>query len=176
MTPGISALAFLPIGIGALLACGIFFYYDNIILRAQKSNQPWSRTVENRRLPLACFGAPIFGLSLFWLAWTAKDEIHPIVPILAGLPFGIGFLVIFMSLTNYLTDLYASQAASVMAAATCTRSILGAALPFAAAKMYKTLGVHWAGSLLGFLALALGLVPWVFLKWGHNIRQRSPQE
>jgi hypothetical protein len=81
-----------------------------------------------------------------------------------------------MSLTNYLTDLYASQAASVMAAATCTRSIFGAALPFAAARMYKTLGVHWAGSLLGFLALALGMVPWAFLKLGDRIRKWSRQD
>ena len=92
---------------------------------------------------------------------------------LAGLPFGIGFLLIFMALTNYLTDLYADQAASAMAALTCTRSICGAGLPFATQKMYATLGVHWAGSLLGFLALLVGVVPWVFWKWGARIRGKG---
>ncbi|KAE9380802.1 MFS general substrate transporter [Stipitochalara longipes BDJ] len=175
LSPGISALALLPIGIGALLACAIFFYYDSIVRQAQASNKPWSQTNENR-LPLACLGGPILGLSLFWLAWTANTHIHPIVPMLAGLPFGIGFLLIFMALTNYLTDLYADQAASAMAALTCTRSIFGAGLPFATDKMYDTLGVHWAGSLLGFLALALGIVPWVFWKWGGRIRGRRAGE
>jgi hypothetical protein len=106
-------------------------------------------------------------------AWTANPHIHPIVPMLAGLPFGIGFLLIFMALTNYLTDLYADQAASAMAALTCTRSICGAGLPFATQKMYATLDVHWAGSLLGFLALLVGMVPWVFWKWGARIRGKG---
>jgi hypothetical protein len=106
-------------------------------------------------------------------AWTANPQIHPIVPMLAGLPFGIGFLLIFMALTNYLTDLYADLAASAMAALTCTRSIFGAGLPFATQNMYATLGVHWAGSLLGFLALLMGMVPWVFWRWGARIRGRE---
>jgi len=58
-----------------------------------------------------------------------------------------------------------------MAVLTCTRSIFGAALPFAAQKMYGMLGVHWAGGLLGFLALVLGMVPWVFWRWGGRIRK-----
>ncbi|KAE8443295.1 hypothetical protein EG329_002011 [Mollisiaceae sp. DMI_Dod_QoI] len=174
LSPGLSALALLPIGIGALLACAMFFYYDSVVHQAQSANKSWSQTSE-KRLPLACLGGPILGTSLFWLAWTANAQIHPIVPMLAGLPFGIGFLLIFMALTNYLTDLYSDQAASTMAALTCTRSIFGAGLPFATQKMYGTLGVHWAGILLGFLALGLGLVPWVFLRWGARIR-RSGQE
>jgi hypothetical protein len=36
--------------------------------------------------------------------------------------------------------------------------------------------VHWAGSLLEFLALALGMVPWAFLKLGDRIRKRSRQD
>jgi hypothetical protein len=92
---------------------------------------------------------------------------------LAGLPFGIGFLLIFMALTNYLTDLYKTQAASAMAAATCTRSIFGAALPFAAQRMYEKLGVHWASSLLGFLALLLSTVPFLFFAYGANLRSMS---
>jgi hypothetical protein len=81
------------------------------------------------------------------------------VPTLAGLSFSIGFLLIFMALTNYVTDLYADRAASVMAALACTRCVFGAGLPFAAQRMYGRLGVLWVGSLLGFLALALGVVP-----------------
>jgi len=132
MAPGVYALAYLPIGIGPILACGIFFWYDTVLLRAQMEDRDWAQSHEGRRLPLACLGGPIFAFSLFWLGWTANHKIHWIVPMLAGLPFGIGFLLIFMSLTNYVTDLYKDQAASVMAAATCTRSIFGAGLPFAA--------------------------------------------
>lgn len=79
-------------------------------------------------------------VALFWLGWTARASIHWIVPMLAGLPFGIGFLFIFMALLNYLADAYGIYTASAMAAASCTRSIFGAILPLAAKPMYTTLG------------------------------------
>ncbi len=39
--------------------------------------------------------------------------------------------------------------------------------------MFKALGVNWAGSLLGFVALALVPIPIVFYKYGAKIRARS---
>ena len=67
----------LSVGMGALLACAIFFYYDNIVRRAQESNKPWSQTPETR-LPLACLGGPILGSSLFWLVRLLLGPGHPI--------------------------------------------------------------------------------------------------
>lgn len=97
--------------------------------------------------------------------WTSFMSIHWVVPLLAGLPFGIGLLLIFMALLNYLTDHYATIAASVLATATCTRSIFGAGLPFLTQPMYNRLGVHWASSLLGFLTVTLSVLPFVYLRW-----------
>ena len=45
----------------------------------------------------------MFAGSLFWLGWGAGKDIHWIVPTLSGLPFGLGMLLSFMSLVNYLT-------------------------------------------------------------------------
>lgn len=42
--------------------------------------------------------------------------------------------------------------------------------------VYKALGIPWATSLLGFIALALTPVPWVLFKWGPQIRARSHYE
>ena len=92
---------------------------------------------------------------------------------LAGLPFGVGFVLIFMALLNYLTDAYEIYAASAMAAASCSRSIFGAVLPLAAKPMYEKLGVAWASSLLGFLSLGMSIVPFVFIKYGDRIRANS---
>jgi len=69
--------------------------------------------------------------------------------------------------------MYKEQAASAMAAATCTRSIFGAALPFAAQKMYGSLGVHWATSLLGFIALLLSTIQFCFYAYGAKLRTRG---
>lgn len=120
------------VAIGALSSFSMFIFYDSVLRRAKKNNRPWSHKEEYRRLPLACFGGPLYVISLFWLGWTAKASIHWIVPMLAGLPFGIGFLLIFMAHINYLADAYDIFAASALAAASCTRSVAGALLPLVA--------------------------------------------
>ena len=173
MNAGVAGLAFLPILIGAGFALGIFVYYDGILQRAKAKNTPWASIEEYRRLPLACFGGPLYVISLFWLGWSAKANIHWIVPMLAGLPFGIGFVLIFMALLNYLADAYEIYAASAMAAASFSRSIFGTTLPLAAKPMYSALGIAWATSLLGFLSMALTVIPFAFIKYGYRIRANS---
>ena len=117
---------------------------------------------------------------------------------LAGIPFGVGFLLIFMvtffslqskallsgdehsshtgipqALLNYLTDAYQIFAASAMAAASCCRSVFGALLPLAGKPMYDKLGIAWASSLLGFLSLGMSIIPFAFIKYGDRIRANS---
>ena len=173
MNTGVAGLAFLPIILGAVLAMGIFLRYDNILQRAKRSNAHWASIEEYRRLPLACLGGPLYVISLFWLGWSASPHVHWIVPMLAGVPFGMGFLLIFMALLNYITDAYEVYAASGMAATSCSRSIFGAILPLAATPMYKSLGVSWASTLLGFLSLAMCIIPFAFIKYGDRIRENS---
>lgn len=173
MNTSISGLTFLPIGIGACIACTLFLYYDSILQRAKSRHAPCSTVEEYRRLPLACLGGPCIIASLFWLGWTSSPAIHWIVPTLAGIPFGIGYLLIFMALLNYLTDAYEMFAASAMAASTCSRCLGGALLPFAAGPMYGKLGIAWTSSLLGFLSLGMCAIPFVFIRYGDKIRGRS---
>ena len=173
MNTGVAGLAFLPILLGAVIALGIFTRYDNILQRAKKANAHWASIEEYRRLPLACLGGPLYVISLFWLGWSASPHVHWIVPMFAGVPFGIGFLLIFMALLNYVTDAYEVYAASGMAATSFCRSIFGAVLPLAATPMYKSLGISWASSLLGFLSLAMCIIPFAFLKYGDRIRENS---
>lgn len=161
------------VGIGAFIACGIFISYDIILQRAKKANAHWSSVEEYRRLPLACIGGPLYVISLFWLGWSANQHFHWIVPIMAGLPFGMGFMLIFVSLLNYLADAYEIFAASAMAASSCTRSLFGAALPFAGRPMYHKLGIAWASSLLGCFSLLMSIVPFIIIKYGDRIRANS---
>ena len=39
--------------------------------------------------------------------------------------------------------------------------------------MFKAMGVNWAGTMLGFVALALVPIPVVFWKYGARIRAKS---
>ena len=175
LAPGPASLTFLPIGTGSLLSFPVFVAYDALLRRTQRLDSPWARRYEARRLPLAFLGGPLISMSIFWLSWTAMpDSIpSPVVPALAGLPYGIGFVLIFMSLLNYLTDAYDIYAASALAAASCTRSLCGALLPLAAGAMYGKLGVQWAGTLLGGLSVLCLGVPVGFLFWGEKLRAGS---
>jgi len=43
-----------------------------------------------------------------------------------------------------------------------TRQVIGAALPFTAVPMYRSLGIGWASSLLGFVAVGMSWIPFFF--------------
>jgi len=172
-SPGIAGLMFLPIGAGTVLAIGVFLWYDSFLRKAQAQNRQWTHKEESRRLPLACIGGPLLVIALFWIGWTSRPSIPFVVPMLAGIFFGMGFVLIFMALLNYLTDAYEIFAASAMAAASCARSLAGAVLPFAATPMYTRLGVPWASSLLAFVSLGMCAIPFLFLWKGDRIRAGS---
>ncbi|KAL4890627.1 MFS general substrate transporter [Aspergillus ambiguus] len=173
MSDGVAGLAFLPIAVGACIGLVIFWWYDSVLQSSKVRSTRWSAVEEYQRLPLACLGGPLYVLALFWLGWTATRDIHWIVPMLAGIPFGMAFFLIFVALINYLVDAYHEYAASAMAAASCCRSVFGAVLPLAATSMFRRFGINGGCSLLGFLSLLMTLIPFVFIWYGDQIRARS---
>lgn len=141
----------------------------------------------------AAFCIPI---GLFWYGWSAEKHIHWIMPIIGTGWLGLGTIGIFVSVlvcpfyfpnnlpikhTNsilrsqmgvqtYLVDCFLQYAASVTAANTIIRSLVGALLPLAGEPLYKKLGLGWGNSLLAFIALAMTPLPLVFLKYGGRLR------
>lgn len=79
-----------------------------------------------------------------------------------------------MAVVNYLADAYEKYAASALSAASLGRNTFGAFLPLASQALYTNLGFQWASSLLGFIGLALSVVPVILLIKGPDIRARSP--
>ncbi|KAI1106480.1 major facilitator superfamily transporter [Jackrogersella minutella] len=173
LSPGVTGLCYLPIGAGALIGLPIFFTYDNILRDAQARGAPWSKKEEFRRVPLATLGGPLFVISLFWLGWSARSNVSFVVPMLAGIPFGAGFMLIFMALLNYITDAYEIFAASANAAASSCRSVFAVVLPLATTPMFTRLGISGACSLLGGLSLCMCVIPFIFIWKGEAIRERS---
>lgn len=173
MSTSNATLAFIPMGLGTLFSMVMFLLYDNYIAKAERRGAAWTKIEEYRRLPLACAGGPLLVVSLFLLAWTGNRDIHWIVPMIAGFPFALAFMLILVAFFNYLTDSYVMFSASALAAASCIRSIWGALLPMAASPLYNTLGIGWATSLLGFASIAMLPIPFVFVMYGDKIRGRS---
>jgi hypothetical protein len=112
-------------------------------------------------------------IGLFWFAWTALPPTHWIVAILAGVPFGLGLVPVFLGITAYLADCYGKYSASALAANAVLRSVFGAVFPLFARQMYELLGTPWATSLLGFIAATLAPLPWLFYKFGPRLRAIS---
>lgn len=173
MTPGVAGLAFLPILPGSILAFVLFCLYSSYHTKALKNGLAWAKVEEYRRLPLACIAAPAIPIALFWLGWSSRSSIHPVMPMMSGVFFGFGYLLIFIALLNYLTDAYKQYSASASAAASTLRSIFAVCLPLATTPMYTKLGINWASSLLGFFAIAMAIIPFVFIKYGSWIRGNS---
>jgi hypothetical protein len=73
---------------------------------------------------------------------------------------------------NFLIDSYTIFAASVLAANSVLRSLFGAAFPLFTGQMYDALGIHWASTIPAFLALVCVPMPFLFYKYGPQIRER----
>ena len=61
----------------------------------------------------------------------------------------------------------------MFAANTIIRSSVGAAFPLFSKQTFVNLGVQWAGTLLGCLALIMVPIPLLFMKWGPALRRKS---
>jgi hypothetical protein len=169
-TPGIAGLSFLGIGIGMALATGSSPWINDIhghFVRRLGGPKP------EARLPHLIITAWLVPISLFWFGWTASPSIHWAVSMASGIPFGIGFVTLFLGTNAYLTDCYGRFSASALAANAVMRSLFSAAFPMFARQMYVKLGTPWATSLLGFVALVMAPVPWVLYQWGPRLRGAS---
>ncbi|KAE8353419.1 major facilitator superfamily domain-containing protein [Aspergillus coremiiformis] len=164
---GLAGLAYLGFGIGCILGLGVIGVVSNRIAASHTARGCFT---PESRLPPMLFGCWAIPAGLFWYGWSAQAHTHWIVPILGMGVFAIGLVVVFMASNTYLVDSYLIHAASVTAAATVLRSLIGAVLPLAGPSMYATLGLGWGNSLLAFIALVMCACPVLFWKYGEFLR------
>ncbi|KAK3357332.1 major facilitator superfamily domain-containing protein [Lasiosphaeria hispida] len=167
---GIGGLAFIGVAVGMLSGVS-YAMYDNKrysrVAAAHGGNAP-----PEARLPLACVGSVLLPVGLFWFAWTNGAEVHFVVPIIASAFFAAGLVLVFLALLTYLIDSYTVFAASVLASNSVLRSLFGAAFPLFTTYMYADLGIHWASTIPAFLSLACMPFPFLFYRYGAQIRMR----
>jgi len=165
----------LAISVGAVIGTLVNPVQDWLYLRsAGRNKEKPGKPIPEARLYFAVPGSLLFTVGLFWYGWTSKPNIHWIVPTCGVACVGVGIYSIYLGVVNYLTDAYEKFAASALSAASLGRNTFGAFLPLASYELFQTLGYGWAGSLLGFVGLALSFVPVVLLFKGQEIRRRSP--
>lgn len=170
-----TGLVQLALTVGAAIGTLVNPLQDWLYLRtASRNKERPGRPIPEGRLYTSIPGSLLFSAGLFMYGWTSRPSVPWIVPAIGVAIVGVGIYSIYMGVVNYLTDAYEKYAASALSAASLGRNTFGAFLPFASYSLFQTLGFGWAGSLLGFVGLALSFVPVVLLFKGREIRARSP--
>ncbi len=186
------------VGLGTILGTMILFWYDGVAPRLS-AKHPTKRE-EYLRLPLVCVSGPVYVVSMLWLGWSARPDVHWFVPLASMVPYGLSYHVIYVAVINvsapflvheshwvcsgrgltpffsppqYVTDAYGIYSASALAAMSMTRSGAGALLPLAIEDMVEGLGIAWSCTLLAGVSAVLSLVPFGFIAYGEKIRAGS---
>ena len=119
-------------------------------------------------------GALLVPIGFFIYGWTAENHLHWILPNIGGFIFSLGTILVFQCIQAYFIECYSLYAASAMAAAVVLRSVLGFGFPLFAPNLYDQLGYGWGNSLIGFVALAIGIPgPMLLFKFGAKLREKS---
>jgi MFS family permease len=131
------------------------------------------KAVPEARCPPMAIGGTLMVIGLFLLGWTADPKYHWILPVIATAFIGAGFNTTFQQCLNFLVDTYGMYAASATGANTFLRSFVACGLPLAARPMFHHMGVGPACSLLGAIAAIMLPVPFLFMKFGLQLRRMS---
>ncbi|KAJ3972603.1 major facilitator superfamily domain-containing protein [Lentinula raphanica] len=168
-----NGLVFIGVGIGSTLGAFLNYYLTETLYVPHYACWKGFPPAEYR-LWGAMVGGPALVVGTFWFAWTGNYEsINWAAPAVATIILGFGIFLIFTSFLTYLIDTYLMYSASAFAANTTIRSLVAAAFPLFTAQMFNNLGIGWAASLIGFIALALAPSPFLFFKYGAFIRTKS---
>jgi hypothetical protein len=144
------------------------------LINSQPKDPVTGRTRPEATALVMSIGAVLTPIGQLVFAWTClPTTIHWAVPIAFGIPFGMGNTLSFIYGTNYLAGAYGLHAASALAGNAVMRSFFGGTLPLAGPTMYAKLTPQWAGTLLGLLEVALIPIPFVFFRYGEQIRAKS---
>lgn len=167
-----SGLVYISFGVGNIIGWVVITALsDKKVVQLTKANN--NKFVPEMRLTMCPYFACITPITFFWYGWTAYFGTHWIWPILGLIPFGAAMIGLFLPITTYLVDCYPFYGASVIAANTALRSLVGSLLPLAGPSMYSSLGLGWGNSVLGFLCLVLIPLPTLMRRYGGWLRRKE---
>lgn len=173
MSTGIGSLNFISMGVGFFLGTQITAPLNDALYRRLKKRNNGVGKPEFR-VPIMVPASLLVPIGLFWYGWSAQSQVHWIMPNIGAAIFCAGVIIGFQCIQTYLVDSYTRYAASAIAAATVLRSLAGFGFPLFAPAMYNKLDFGWGNSVLGFIALALGVpAPFMLWRFGEKLRSTS---
>lgn len=176
MSLGGMGLIFTSLSVGCLFGAGSYalFLRYHFIPRARHYHAEKGKPVE----PEAWLKAGLVGVwgvpaGLILFAWTARSDIHYIVPTIGIVIWAAFSFAVFQSIICYLPPTYPRYVASLFAANDFTRSTMAAGFVQFTRVMYVKLNIDRGVTLLAGLSL-LGLIGhYGLFMFGDRLRARS---
>ncbi|CAG8214917.1 unnamed protein product [Penicillium olsonii] len=160
-------LAFLPFLIGTMLAAPVLIMVD-------KRKRRLDRPVPEDNLPGAMLAAILLPISLLWLGWTTHSSIHWVCPLLAGVPYGLGFALSQLAYPLYKNEVYGAKlGASTLAVDVAMRYLFSSVFPLFTDSLIDGIGFEWTMTACAIFFILLAPVPWLLQKFGAALRDRS---
>ncbi|KAF1924997.1 MFS general substrate transporter [Didymella exigua CBS 183.55] len=168
-SPATASLPFLSIGLGSCLTV----IAEPAIRRVTRRLNTQATTSVDPTLLIILAGGILLPMGQLLFAVSAAPPNSPVVAILAGIPLGVGNMLIFLYVADYLAMTYKAHAASALAGHASTRYMGAALLPLLAPVMYGRLGALVTGLILAAGLTMLAAVPIIFIKWGLLFKEKS---
>lgn len=174
----LTGLSYLGTGLGSVVGAflgAVFLNRTYGAMQARAEHKGIAPGTDPRRqeyrMPFMQVGALIVPAGLFIFAFTAREDVHWIAPLIGAGVFSAGMLMTYICVTTYLVDTFETYAASALAAMTVTRSVLGCVFGIIGNKLYQALGYQWGTLLLACLCVVMAPLPIVFYYMGPRLRQ-----
>lgn len=174
-------LAFIPIGVGYLLAWLLFIpaIWRNIKERKEKPND--ERAQYESRLWFLLYTAPCLPIGLIGFAWTIQGPpIHWIGSMIFAAIVGIANYSIYMATIDYMICAYGPYSASATGGNGWARDFLAGVLTIPAVPFFQNIGkssgknLEYASTILFCISFVLVVAVYVIYWKGPVLRKRSP--
>jgi MFS family permease len=168
-----ASLAFIAIGLG--IPFSVLPRLWDIQVSSQRKRQNQDLKPEDKIIGFV-IAAPVLAIGLWLFAWTIPPLVHTHWAVsMVGLVF-IGFAAneFAYTLSAYLSDSYTIYASSGLATLAFLRALVSGVMPLFAYPMFSGLGGNIAGSILAAVATLFCVTPFVFLRYGRLLREKSP--
>ena len=156
-----------------LIGCILGSLLISFTIHTRLAPSPEKGRARETRMLLMMIGVVLLPAGIFGFGATSSPNMSAWPQIFAGVPIGIGIILINMQGLNYIIDCYSVHANSAIAANTFLRSLFASGFPVFATSMYTSLGVEKASMIIGGLGVLLTPIPVLFFYYGEEIRKRS---
>ncbi|WPG99043.1 putative transporter [Acrodontium crateriforme] len=174
-----SGLAFIPIGIGYVIAWLLFIPAIRRNIKERQEKPDDEKAQYESRLKFLLWLAPCLPIGLIGFAWTA---VGPPIPWIASMIFaaiiGIANYAIYMATIDYMVCAYGPYSASATGGNGWSRDFLAGVLTVPATPFFTNIGapknIQYASTILFCIAFLLVIAVYVIYWKGPVLRKRSP--